>query len=472
MSKIKSKRTRGKPRTTTRVSRAGPRWWLALVVLVGIAAVAVHRWLPGLTSRESTPTTEPPIAAAPTAMPDAGPAGRSRSEALTIAKRLTGDVPDSAHALCLLATVHRSRSNLPEATRVLRRALELDPQCADAYQSLGAIRLKRGDYETAVQRLRQAQRIDPNWDAVPLPLAEALLHVRKFDEAAQVLESYVRRHAKSGDAWLKLGQIYQQAGDCENAKRANRAAIDADPNCVKAYYGLGMALQKLGDTEAANRWLEEFSKRKSLELKEIQAERARLRDGDIARKTLLDTCVTAGEIYVLHGRWNDAARCWRRAAALDANDIASREGLRDLLARQNQFVEAKQWAESVCQREPDVPGNWLRLGTICVEAGQPEQAEAPFRRVIELAPDKADGHAALAQVLMLPEKDNERAVAYARKAVELQPTADHYFVLAAACWTLEDWPQARAALERAIALNPTDPRYRKAYANLQSKVGK
>jgi len=462
------------------VSRARSRWWLAIVVLGGIAAVTAHRWLPLFVPQESEQTAEPVIEAEQTPLPESGdvpglddsPAGRYRDEALAIAKRLTGDIPGSPHALCLLATVHRSRSHLREATRVLQHALKLDPQCADAHQSLGTMALERGDYETAVRYMCEAQRIDPNWDEVPLPLAEALLHERDFAAAAQVLESYVRRHPKSADAWLQLGQVYQQAGDYENAKRSNQAAIDADPNCVRAYYGLGMALQKLGDTESAKRRLEQFSQKKSRELAEIQAERARLRDGDVARKTLTDTSITAGEIYSLHGRWNDAERCWSRAAASDANEIASREGLRDLMVRHNRFAEARKWAESVCKLEPDASENWLRLGTICVQAGQPEQAEAPFRRAIELAPDSADGHAALAQVLMLPGKDNRQAVEWARKAIQLQPTADHYFVLAAACWALEDWPRARTALEKAIELNPTDPRYRKAYANLQNRLGR
>ncbi len=93
--------------------------------------------------------------------------------------------------------------------------------------------------------------------------------------------------------------------------------------------------------------------------------------------------------------------------------------------------------------------------------------QAPFQRVIDLAPQGANGHAGLTGVYALLSTDVEEAVQLARAAVKLEPTATYCLVLAAACERLEDWPGAESASEHAIELDPANPRHREALATLQ-----
>jgi Flp pilus assembly protein TadD len=95
-----------------------------------------------------------------------------------------------------------------------------------------------------------------------------------------------------------------------------------------------------------------------------------------------------------------------------------------------------------------------------------QEAETAFRRVVELAPNQAEGYAALAEIHLLPGRNAAEAVSLASKAVELSPSARHHYVLATAYWHAGDASAARDELERAIRLKPDEPEYRAALARL------
>ena len=77
-----------------------------------------------------------------------------------------------------------------------------------------------------------------------------------------------------------------------------------------------------------------------------------------------------------------------------------------------------------------------------------------------LAPDSAVGYAGLAESYLRTGKDLPKARTLAAKAVQLEPTAWNYFILAAICEKLDDRDGAASALKTAIALEPNNPRYR------------
>jgi adsorption protein A len=98
------------------------------------------------------------------------------------------------------------------------------------------------------------------------------------------------------------------------------------------------------------------------------------------------------------------------------------------------------------------------------------EADAAFRRVIELAPQQAEGYAGLAQVQMSPGRDQQEAVALARTAVQLAPTAAHHHIFATASWNAGDPASSLVALEQALRLDPANGRYREDYIRVQQSL--
>jgi Tfp pilus assembly protein PilF len=62
-----------------------------------------------------------------------------------------------------------------------------------------------------------------------------------------------------------------------------------------------------------------------------------------------------------------------------------------------------------------------------------------------------------------------QAKVLAVKAVKLEPAASNYGLLAAVCEQQGDIRTACSSLEKAIALEPDSPHYRKAYESLKGK---
>jgi tetratricopeptide (TPR) repeat protein len=114
---------------------------------------------------------------------------------------------------------------------------------------------------------------------------------------------------------------------------------------------------------------------------------------------------------------------------------------------------------------------WLNHGRLSLRCGEIRQAEKSFRRATELSPNRAEGFAALSSLALHPARRNPRhAVALAKKAVELEPSAPNYSILSTAYLAANEREKAKSAAERALRLDPNNPRYRQDYFALQQNA--
>lgn len=400
------------------------------------------------------------------AAPGASAVSALRDEAFSIGEETVRTLPNNPHALCLLGSVHQRYAAEASARQLWEECFALDPQFADAHLACGLQANARSDYPVAEHHFRAALRADPGWDEVPIPLAQALLAQGKYRELVELLEPFVQVRPQAAEAWCRLGQAYAHLDDHWAARRCHLAAIEASPDSIDAHYGAGMACQKCGQNEQAERFLARFQELRSQEHQAIDDTRSLFTDENRARTTTVRTCLTAARIYAIHALPYQAESNWRRAANLDPHNIESREALCELFARQGRHEEALPFCQELCALEANYPYHWMRLGRLNGKSRRPAQAVDAFRRVIELAPDQAEAYAALAEIQLLPGRDAREAILLAGKAVELAPSARHHYVLGLARWGGGEMLQARASLEAALRLAPDEVEYRAAYARL------
>lgn len=392
-----------------------------------------------------------------------------RDESFAVAERVVDHFPESPDAWYLLGTVHQRHRNEAGAIRLWDECVRLDPQFAPAFESFGKLALAKGDYQAAEDHLRKAVRYEPRSPTAPLALAETLTNQGAFDEAVAVLNHLVASHPRSAEGWSRLGQVHQQAGNDEEAKQAFLNAIEVAPDHQDAYHGLSVTLQKAGDVDGAQQYLNEFRRletRRKTMFEDWTAEQGDRRRMEV---TLANTYTTAGEIYAVHEQLSAAEEHWKRVAEVDAENLDSRKLLIDLYLRQNRLDEAITLSEEIVDLRPDDLMAALNLGVLCIRNRRLEEAERALRQAITLAPEHAETYALLAQVQMPADRDPPEAVALARTAVKLAPTAGHHYILATARWNAGDTAAARADLEQAIRLDPTNREYREAYAHLQQE---
>jgi predicted Zn-dependent protease len=116
----------------------------------------------------------------------------------------------------------------------------------------------------------------------------------------------------------------------------------------------------------------------------------------------------------------DAIALYRQAVSIDSNDVVGWDGLAQILMDQHQYAEGRQIVERLLKSHPDVPHLYDLLG-VAVGAQESPEAAIPYL-------EKSIGTGRDAQAF------NDLGIMYA--------AADR-------------WPEAMAALKRALAIDPT-----------------
>jgi cytochrome c-type biogenesis protein CcmH/NrfG len=123
--------------------------------------------------------------------------------------------------------------------------------------------------------------------------------------------------------------------------------------------------------------------------------------------------------------------------------------------------------EALAKIEPENINYWIEIGRLRRGLLQYEAAQEAFSKARTVAPKRAEGHAAMADLLVSANKEPAEALAAARKAAELSPTATHFALVAAAAEKNGDLPGALIAMARAMELSPENPRFAQIYEDFK-----
>ena len=382
-----------------------------------------------------------------------------KKAALRVADELANAYPRDAEALAVLAIANDRFGSSEASLRLWEKCLELNPAFADAYQGMGTILLKRGAYQEAAEAFRNALKRNPRMADAYAQLAEALMGLGKFREAADVLDQGAKVFPESDTIYFWRGQACLQLRQYEQAIQNHRRAIELNPNSTYAYYGLATAFARLGQRERFEQFMKEFKRRKA---RDQEAEQRRLKSFDdlnSVRQSAAFVYMAVGEVYRRHGQPKQAEKHLLEACRLAPRDTLCREKLVLLYGQRGRWPEAVGVMKQLVALRPDHAGYILRLGLFRAQAGQFEAAEQAFRQTIQLAPELPDAYAALAQLYLQTGTRVAESLQLASKAVELQATARHYYLLSAAYHRNGQVAQALSAIDRAVELEPDNAEY-------------
>ena len=318
-----------------------------------------------------------------------------RTEQLQAADNLVASFPDNDDAMYLLGLVHNEQGDSANAMKFWERSLQLDASRADANDSLGYAFLLRDEYEKAEKYFRQALTLDPNLATANFRLANTLVHEGKMREAADILE---RASSLAPEGHRLLGEAYQHLKEFPKAKASYETAIAANTNLAEAYYGLSRVLAQLGDEENSKECWTRFS---ALKKQADQEKREVRKDYDslsITKRSVAQTHTDVGRVYILNQRPKEAEELWLRSAALDSSNVLCRLQLGVHYHQTGRYAEALRCYQEAARLDPRDALVQMNIGRVSLKLNQMQQAEAAFNRVVELAPERPEGHAALAQV--------------------------------------------------------------------------
>ena len=269
--------------------------------------------------------------------------------AVQVYERLIHDFPGEWNYRVQLGNVYLEMGNLKAAEQVLLQALRYDSENPEvlytlglaAYRSadferalyylqqlagrsipkvhysLGLVHWRRGEFAHAERHFRLAVELDPESADAALALGETLLRTENASAAIDHLRNAARLRPEDSVISRALGLAMSTVGQHHDAERIFAEIVRRDPEDRDALYALAGELVSLGQSEAAERVLTQ----------------AMVRWTDDARLFVL-----LGKISLLRANRNRAEEYFRRALAVDPDQMDALEQLRYLTPHGNPAI--------------------------------------------------------------------------------------------------------------------------------------
>ncbi len=288
----------------------------------------------------------------------------------------------------------------------LQRTLQLDPNFVNACDLLAQTYAATNKLPQAVNQLQALLSKNPNNTATLMTLALVYERMKDFPKARDAYEKLLSTEANFVPALNNLAYLYaERLNNLDKAydlARKARELLGQDPSVGDT---LGWVLYKRGDYQQALTILQE-SAQKAGDNPEIQFH--------------------LGMTAYMMGQ-TDLARVAFRKAASAAKDFPGKDESKRRLALLESGTGASpelsiSQLEAMTKEQPNDVVSQMRLGEAYEKQGASDKAAGAFEQALKLNPKLTVATTKLAQLYAGPLQNKEKALAYAKKARELEPT--------------------------------------------------
>lgn len=432
------------------------------------------------------------LAALARAQARVGEAGKALETADRAAQAGSSGVAHEARGEALLA-LHRAE----EAVAAYRKALEVDPKLNRARVGLASALIVQGKAGEAIAEARKASEVDAKSAEAFAALGRAILaeSPKNWNEAIAQAQQGAFLNPKSVIVQMAVGEIFEAAGNIDQAGGAYRRALEADPGCVPARFGLTNILSRK-DLDGA-----------LAEAKKLTAEvpgsaeahlllgRLLLRKNDFegsvpALKKAVEIAPKAAEAwaflgtaYQYTGESDDAADSYKKAVELDPGSLEYRTtyGLLLGIVKEHEagIAELKKVVANPAYKKADA---WINLGWIYrnTDPKRIEESLAAYKKALEIDPKNAQSALGMGWDYSYA-KTWDQSIASFEKAMALDPklAGEAYNGIAWCHYFKEDMTKAKEFMEKArtagrnvAGLRSSIDRYEKALAAGQAAAAK
>lgn len=329
---------------------------------------------------------------------------------------------------------------------------------ADAHISRGDRLKKEAKLNDAITEYRAAIALDDTSFARK-KLAYVLVEKKQFAEAAAEFRKAVALEPGDAFAHYNLAGVLEKTGKNEEALAENREAVKLAPEDAMCRGALWDRLFALGRQDEGM-----SDMRKFIALKPDDAE---------AHAALGARLLEAGQP-------EEAITEFRSALRLSPGKAMLHYSMGDAFTKMKKYPEAVAEYRTAARSFPDMPQPRYQAGKVLLYNIQdPQEAVKEFREFVRLSPKHAEGHFQMATALFNANKADE-AIASFETVLELDPKHESarmsleamYLDRSKGLHTQKQFEKAAAALRRAVALNPKNPRSRYQLGVLLAEMNK
>jgi tetratricopeptide (TPR) repeat protein len=421
-------------------------------------------------------------------------ANAARQEALAALKLVPGD----GQAILLLVNSVRSRPNVDQAQQQLasfpnrgdlsyqlasagilfregkqaqgeqaiHAALKLNPSAPSAHLAMADIDLAQNDRSQAEQEFHAAADLSPPHGLARLRYAEFELGAGEAEKAKGILTDILTKSPDFLAAWLLQARVALAGNKADVALGLVARALQLDPLDLDAHILEAQIWTAEGNPQSAIADLQRLpDPYTNVPIVEYQLAQAYLREGDINRAmAALDRALDTSPHY------SDALLLLASINLRGGNPQAVVDPMLDLLARQpdadrprillaeayaalKRFDEATGIFQKQIQKNPNDPESYFMLGMTLMDEGSLSEARAAFGKAQQLAPH--DLLPTFQLVAMdIAGNDFDAAIKRVQDQIQAQSqSASAQFLLGKIYVAKKDWPDAEAALSKALALD-------------------
>ncbi len=250
--------------------------------------------------------------------------------------------------------------------------------------------------------------------------AEAFILKSDWKAAEAKLNPWLAAHPTDARALFDAGYVADLQNRLDDAAGLYRRAIEADPRSFEAHLSLGLMLARQGKFAQAR--------------------------PEVAAATTLDPGDAGLALK---------ARAWRALARID---------------RQTDATEASNDLLEALKLSPETQDDALMAAELADQTGQPEAAEAAYRRILAKDPKSAPANAGLAH-LMIARKQYPEAETFLRAALEQSPQDPALTAQLAAVLAEQDKAEALPLLQQLHDAQPGNADITRMLAEVLSEAG-
>lgn len=339
------------------------------------------------------------------------------------------------------------RGDLLLAEGELSSAVQFMGETADLHVFAAALSRGRLLLDDAQAELDAALALDPHHPRALLLAADLALDRGEDESARDRLEALVADYPSSGPLHNRYALALEACGDRETAEIELRHATELDRVGHDPWVNLGRLLRERGDHVG------------SLAAFETAVTRA---------SSDPDAILGRGLERAANGQIEGAETDFRRAAELAPNDAEPLLALGDLQRDLGFVTEAVATYRTAIDREDADAASWLKLGNALVLLEDYEQSERAFRAALRRVSDLAAAHNGLGASLMHLGRELE-AREELERAVAIDPSDPNPLMnLALMAESGSDVSRRREAWERVLRVWPESPIAARRLARLPS----
>jgi len=287
----------------------------------------------------------------------------------------------------------------------------------------------------AEKYLEKVVKVNPENIGAQSLLASVFTRQRNYEAAISAYKKVIELDGNRDDAYYGLGLVYLSMRRFGEAIQPLEKAIQLNLDNKEAYFHIGSAYEELKDFSKA---AESYEKYVNSDPKKPGPAYSRL-----------------GFCRFELGQFEAAAAAFQEALKENPKDLAMNERLAKSYQNSGQYEKAEEVYKYLAQLSPEYTLNYYRtILRMYDDAKMNERAVATAKKVVELTPGDSDSLYNLGYIYTKQKKYRE-AIETFKKAIEIRPDFEYAYLTLGQCYIeLQQWSKCIETYSKYLELTP------------------